>query len=315
MATTYEPYVERRYDSADELWDALSPTRELVPEPSELIFRGQADARWGLVPSALRTGPASCSERFWGSRVTFDGQVFVEIKLLEMFAQECDRIGVAIPGDSGEFRRTTLTAATQDRFFIDPSRWPDPQLLDVMAFAQHHGVPTRLLDWTRQPHVAAYFAASSSLSSPSTWGGDGRLAIWALNISRLGLHARVKVARVPGSISPHLSAQSGLFTVHPGAGARGEILEVSGLEAEFAMLPDTPLVKLTLPTSQTLRLFQLCEKAGLTAATIYRSADGAGKAVADSVKGWVARRSMLDGPAATLQAAQDAASNDDDETA
>jgi hypothetical protein len=35
-------------------------------------------------------------------------------------------------------------------------------LLDVVAYAQHFGIPTRLLDWTRDPYIALYFAIKNN---------------------------------------------------------------------------------------------------------------------------------------------------------
>ena len=37
---THERFCKRPYNTADEMWEALSPTRDLVPPPYKLIYRG-----------------------------------------------------------------------------------------------------------------------------------------------------------------------------------------------------------------------------------------------------------------------------------
>lgn len=82
----------------------------------------------------------------------------------------------------------------------------------ALALGRHYGLPTRQLDWSESPYIAAFFAFSGCSLTDC---GSGETAIWALNLeSRVwGADQGVVLEMIDRSGNPRLKIQSGGFTL------------------------------------------------------------------------------------------------------
>lgn len=82
-----------------------------------------------------------------------------------------------------------------------------------LALAQHHGVPTRLLDWTTNPMIAAFFAVVESFKTDA--------AIFkftyedSANTDKNPFEFKTVTVYKPNAVTRRIVAQQGLFTIHP----------------------------------------------------------------------------------------------------
>lgn len=267
-------------DSVEDFFSAIYPAGTVVEDLHQPIYRGQANASWGLVPSVLRNGWRKSTISEAVHKRTYEDQIYLEVQLINDYLNACDVAGLGFPGDSPDFRELCFSYEARNDY-IDKGTWPPKSIYNLLASAQHHGVATRLLDWTSTPYVAAYFAAADALErSQGKIDPDQRLAVWIADEGSAGLAGNLEIVRVAGAVSIHLVAQSGLFMMPIFGEQNYKVdLAVDDLAVDIGAVC---LKKVTLPIKYVVKVLQQCERFGVSAVRLFPTFDGAGKQVAQN---------------------------------
>lgn len=292
--------VEHKFETAEDFLNALAPWSSSLSLDG-FVFRGHSKVNYLLSPTSMRT---SSEESIWecclpaleitgSSRDNDYSLAYAEYQLIRDFYRKADARGLHVP--ISDRLRKRLHQEVDFRTmaaWIDGDKWLPNDMLEVAALAQHYGVPTRLLDWTYDPFVAAYFASKPPLNT------EGDLCIWGLNTVTVGLFETVKKDFPLKLVTPHysgnpnLAAQKGLFS-HWATSVPG-LDNISSRELSALPLVDRrPLdvllaeylkgtvnavsrlfVKLVLPNSQALELANLLRKFGYGPSKLFPGYEG-----------------------------------------
>ncbi|WP_323844637.1 FRG domain-containing protein [Microbulbifer magnicolonia] len=169
--------------------------------------------------------------------------------------------------DLGRFREWLSTALAYETL-------PD-DFLESLALSQHHGLATRLLDWSKNPLVAAFFAVSENsekngalyiLECPDDFFVPG------LDVEELSNYDGVR-GYIPRAITGRILNQQALFTVHcpPERG-----IEVCGSRINNS---EPNLRRMVIPASLKGEILDMLNDYGIAENTIYPSLDGLSDAV------------------------------------
>jgi hypothetical protein len=224
------PYPDELFDDPCKLIAYFLQDREFYTESrfeasrigkAGWIFRGQSDSEWDLTPSAFRPRnlddfthqpPTSNADR----KKELVKHLHAETMAVSLFLENADRIGIQTPMDYITIKQALdfIFDALINENYDNVMQFPNVALQRAFALAQHHGVPTRFIDWSECPLAACFFAAFNASSfSEKPIAKNQEISIYYMSsLSTIRDSSPVELVMAPRHENLHLRQQKGVFT-------------------------------------------------------------------------------------------------------
>lgn len=144
--------------------------------------------------------------------------------------------------------------------------------LEAMAIAQHHGFPTKLLDWSSNILTSAFFACSSNFDK------DGKIyayfptqyAYLEKDVLVPGGEPKNVVGYQPKGVAARLKAQSGYFTYHekPEFKIENDFFRPGGHDTLFEWI---------IPSTSKVSILLMLDRLSVNYKTLFPDLDGLSK--------------------------------------
>jgi len=199
------------------------------------LFRGVRSSEWRLVPSFDRLF----------SHVHAKERLAKFSTMMAAFRKECEAHDV-VP--------SVLTSETM-----------------LMALGQHSGLPTRLLDWSDSPYIAAFFAYCDAIASSEE---EEMVAVWVLHLENevWSEELGVQILTVPSIANLRMRNQGGKFTL-----SRTPFVSLED-HVESSQTSEVALTQITLPAWEAGRALADLDIMGINYSRLFPDLGGAAAA-------------------------------------
>lgn len=258
----------------------ITETKYIPPEAEtkfdNFIYRGQVNHEWDLVPNSLR-----CIDKI---NMPYTKN---ELENLLQFLKCCDEMAIPTPHDSHKIR-DNIKNLLNSNTIMNGNNWVTQDYYELLGYAQHYGLSTRLLDWSYHYLVGLYFSSIEMLKKQKKKPQYFSLFILCIDHLESKTFSKCMKIDIPSGLNKHISLQQGCFVLVEQSEAMNspvakdayslfdlehelEIQYVNNILQRYSR--DFQLLKLNFPKNTALQVFKYCNAMGFNASNLFESGE------------------------------------------